>query len=798
VFPKRKKADWVRINTQLFRPCTTLRKRCFLYPAEPVESTIMSHPTDIYFHNSDAMRAVFHLDTAELEIWWSPLAGESYGCEDRWYSSRDAHFTVFARISLPGCAREAFSNCEWDPFHSLLRFYHQRLHIRILPDEPVVILQGECSQEIELQSGRFDVLEEADAHGFYLSTKEPRHTFVSGAELGEGEGAFRHPYMIVPNYPRFTHAVLSAGQAIAIGCGLQDEADLRGQLQSVVRLSSEELDTRMEDTLVPAIRQGAVETRDQSLDAFHRLSKRSLYGAMDKSGTVRASLKAIYYLVWLRDGSFCYRYLSSSGWPHRLREWCRLVLENRTEVDLPGKGMAPVFAQMVHKRLGKLEEDGIYYAMLAHFMRSVQFPDGAVTRPELEQLTESFELIHDYMFNEERGLYGSCFADETPTRDSRDYGWDYAMPKPGPVEMLVHHDKPVRRAFDLYMNLMMLETLQMLVATDAGRRDDWNARANRLWQHIEPFFGDLTDGLPTYGELLYEDGTREWSKPFEPCISMYPFSLGLPFFAPIPHVDTIRSRLFDRMMEDPGGHWVNGLGCVMSSLDTFVYSEEKIIRGLKLIERQSWVSGFYHPMPGAMPEKVDAPQGVIYHDIRPQAFAQACWIGAVANLVVRRMPFGLAVRPSSFVGAIRDYHWQDAVIDFECPPVEGLPLLTVDGVPMPHTLQLPSGPIDIGRHTIRLVEGGVAPVLARTTLRLEDVEAANGEVSFTGESFGFAEVTFLDAVHVLEISSEDGTTLPYDRYQDGRLVVIRFRQVGRVRVRCSRRNTMEPFPNLGK
>jgi len=265
---------------------------------------------------------------------------------------------------------------------------------------------------------------------------------------------------------------------------------------------------------------------------------------------------------------------------------------------------------------------------------------------------------------------------------------------------------------------------------------------------------------------------------------MYPFSLGLPFFAPIPHIDTIRSRLFDRMMKDPGGHWVNGLGCVMSSLDTFVYPEEKILRGIKLIERQSWNSGFYHPMPGAMPEKIDAPQGVIYHDIRPQAFAQACWIGAVANLAVRRMPFGLALRPSGFVGTLRDYHWQDSVIDFTCPPVEGLPLLLVDDTPVAHTLQLPAGQPGTGRHSVRLTEGGQAPVLARTTLRLEDVASGGDAVSYRGEAFGFAEVAFLDSVEVIGVTAGDGSSIPFEEYQDGRLILIRFHHIGPVEVQC--------------
>lgn len=746
----------------------------------------MTHPTSIYFHNSAAMRLVYQLDRAEIDIWWSPLAGESYACEDRWYSSRDAHFSHFARISLPGCDRAAFASCEWDPFHSVLRFYHQRLHIRMLPDEPLVHIEAESVQEIELESERFDQLTEADASGFYLLRREPRHTFLIGAELGSGDGAFRHARMGVPNHPHYTQAMLSPGQGVTLGCALEGRGDLRKEMRRIVGLGKRDLDLEVEAPLGAALGKGTVETVDASLDAFHALTKRSLYAACDKSGAVRASLKGIYYLIWLRDGSFCYRYLSSAGWTHRLREWCRFVLENRTVVDLPGKGPAPVFTQMVHKQLGKLEEDGIYYALLSHFFRVVQLPGGAIAETEIRDLVESYELIHDYMFEPDRGLYGSWFADETPCREGRDYGWDYAMGRPGPTEMLVHHDKPVRRAFDLYMNLMMLETLQMLTVLDEGQREKWHERASKLWEAIEPFFGELTEGLPTYGELLYENGEREWSKPFEPCISMYPFSLGLPLFAPIPQKDSIRASLFEYMMRSPSGHWTNALGCVMASLDTLVYPEEKIIEGLRLIERQSMQSGFYHPMPGAMPEKIDAPQGVIYHDIRPQAFAQACWMGALSNLAVRRMPFGLAVRPSAFMRSLHAFEWKDALLDIATGPVEGLPVLQMDGERVGHTLQIPNDLLGAGDHEVRVEGNGALPVLARTTMQLDSVEVAAEAVCYLGQSFGFTEAAFLEAVTLDTITAEDGSAVPYKRTTDGPLVVIEFNHVGPVLIKCDK------------
>lgn len=63
----------------------------------------MTHPTQVFLSNPQALRVEYRLDDTRLDLWWSPLAGHSTPCTERNFSSRDAHLTVFDSITLPGC-----------------------------------------------------------------------------------------------------------------------------------------------------------------------------------------------------------------------------------------------------------------------------------------------------------------------------------------------------------------------------------------------------------------------------------------------------------------------------------------------------------------------------------------------------------------------------------------------------------------------------------------------------------------------------------------------------------------------
>jgi hypothetical protein len=98
----------------------------------------MQHPTQIFLSNPQALQAEYRLDDRRLELWWSPHAGESRHCADRKYSSRDAHLNVLQSIEFSGCGLEVFSDCDYDPYHCVLQFEGQSLHIAIAVGAPLV------------------------------------------------------------------------------------------------------------------------------------------------------------------------------------------------------------------------------------------------------------------------------------------------------------------------------------------------------------------------------------------------------------------------------------------------------------------------------------------------------------------------------------------------------------------------------------------------------------------------------------------------------------------------------------
>ncbi len=110
------------------------------------------HPTQIFLANPQALRVEYRLDNERLELWWSPLAGQSTDCADRNYSSRDAHLSVFAEISLPGCGLGAFQHCNYDPYHCALLFEKQTLHLALRTDLAAVLLWCDQAQKRRFQN----------------------------------------------------------------------------------------------------------------------------------------------------------------------------------------------------------------------------------------------------------------------------------------------------------------------------------------------------------------------------------------------------------------------------------------------------------------------------------------------------------------------------------------------------------------------------------------------------------------------------------------------------------------------
>lgn len=745
-----------------------------------------THPTQILLHTPSALRIEFLVNTGELILWWSPRAGTSFAAADRNFSNRDDHLCVFERIAFPGLTPGEFSSCTYDPYHCVVRYPHQHLHIAPSPDMAAVLVWADYPQSVEFKTGRYDDAAMRGPSVFVARHTEPSYAFEFAAAWGAGDARFRMAPMREQWRAAYAALDLAAGQTLAIGAGIEGD-DIAGRASALACADRDETLRRHAARVAAQTRAGRVEAAHApEVTRLQDITRACLHSTIDDSGALRASIKAIYYLIWVRDAAFCFNYQAAAGWLHRHDAWCRLMMENRLELGEPGLPQGKVFGQLVSPTLGKFEEDGIYYAVWSVFTHWTQSGDDTwVSGRNLDMLKESMACIEAYIFDSKRGLFGSYFADETPACGARDQHWDYAIGKPGGPAHISYRGTPVLRSYDIYCNLLMHAAWTMLAAvSEPAAAAEYERKARDLWKRLEQFFAPGDGGLPPYGDLLLDDGSTVRCEPFGPARSVYVWALSLPIFAPVPGIDGIRRRLLEHLLRQPGGHWVNGICSVVASLDTFVCPEQLLIDAIELITSQSMTPGAYLPMGGAMPEKCDAPQGNIYHDIRPQAFAQSSWLAALANLGVRRLHHGLAVRATRYLRAISDYAWQGRSISFEFTGVNGLPLLVINGTPCAHTLQLPEETLDRTENTVSLRSGGAHPCLVRSTARLERVAADKRTVTYSMSAHGATELVFAAQPRSCDVSDASGSPIVSSHAAHDGLHFITFTARGPVTVRA--------------
>ncbi|MCC5841044.1 MAG: hypothetical protein JJT96_13085 [Opitutales bacterium] len=772
-----------------------------------------SHPTQIFMHNPQGLRVEYLLDDEQLLLWWSPLAGQSTAAHDRNFSNRDDHLEVFASITLPGCGLEAFARCDYDPYHSVLHFGDRALHLLVRPDAPALILWSEASKAkvgvpplggpgtvarppeggtptvrpqdpprliVDLKSDRYDEVFQADDRCLVLRHNEPAHIFEFVAALGPGGGTMRHSPFRGKWTRHYTQAVLAPGQVFALGVGLEGEG-AAGHMRELATVTPQAHLAAIEAALAPVEAMGRTSGgTGGEAHAFRTSIARGLHSMIDESGAFRASLKAIYYLIWVRDAGFAFAYQAAAGWPHKLRELCRLLLDNPTVARGAGIPEGRMFAQLIHPDYGKYEEDGIYYVLWTLFTHWTQtgertFLEGA----DRALLEEAIAWVERRCFDAKAGLFGGYFADETPAYRSRDYGWDYAIGQPAGDEHIRHEGHRVVRSYDLYLNTLLHTAYSMLAAMSAevAKAEGYSAKAARLWEHLQPLYADRSKGLPPYGDLLCEDGERRRARPWGPASSTYIWALAMPNFLPLEDRDALHKALLDAILEKPEMHWINGICAAVAAADPWVHGEARLLAVLERVRAEAMTPGKCLPMGGAMPEKLGAPEGNLYHDIRPQGFAMAAWLGAWASLGLRRLPYGLALRPTTAFERLENYPWRGSVLHFVFGPSTRALALEVEGRPILHTLQVPTNALRPGEQTVRLIEaprpGG--PLLLRSTVELHSVQSnPGGNVVYRIRAYGPAEMILADMPERVLLRNDDGLPVPFTRFDHADRSEIRF------------------------
>jgi hypothetical protein len=756
------------------------------------------HPTQIFLHNSAALRAEFRLDDARLILWWSPRAGESHDCADRNFSSRDNPLSVFEDIALEGFALGEFQRCDYDPFHCVLHYARGRLHFAIHPDHAALVLWADVAFAVDLKTGRYDERLAAEPALFAVRHPEPTaYAFEFAAALGAGAGAMHYSAVHASWNSHYVRAALSPGQLLVLSPSLAEapaQARASHLATSLAALAPEALLAQIETALVPVEALGRVHApAHPDLEALRRVSVRALHSMIDRSGAFRASIKAIYYLIWVRDSGFSFGYQAAAGWPHRLAEVCRFLLANPTTAV--GEGVPPgrFFGQLANRTYGKYEEDGTFYVTWLVFTHWTQTGRRDVADAALPVLRDAMDWVERRAWDAERGLFGNFFGDETPAHGSRDMGHDYAIGKPGGTEHMAYEGQPVLRSYDIYFNLLQHSAYAMLAALTGERV--WLDKAERLWSALAPFLETAArspEGLPDFGELLLADGRRARKGPWGPTYasSIYPWALALPGFAPVPGLDAIRAALLKGIFAAPAMHFLNGVNAAIAAVDPWLHPEDGLVAMHREIAAQSARPGKFLPMGGAMPEKYDAPEGNLYHDIRPQGFAMGSWLAAFAGLAVRRLPHGLALRPSRAVRRVEAYPWHGYSLELRVSAEGPACLLRVGGAAQPHTLQIPHEALAAvsgsapGSTVVELAAAPAvqAPLLLRSTVELLSVRVDDQGVRYALVVHGVGELAFAARPASARLMDPAGTDIPATWTVEPGIAFLRFAHFGAAQV----------------
>lgn len=749
----------------------------------------MTHPTQILMHNPQALRLEYRLDDQQLILWWSPRAGRSCDCVDRNFSNRDDHLTVFQTIELPGYGLDGFAGCDYDAYHCVLKWDDgKQLHLALRHDAPVALVWASEALTVDVKSQRYDAVVSAEARRFHIRHDAPGRSFDMLVGVGAGgaeSGSIRTPSFRAPERSVYAQAQLAAEQLLAISVGLAGEDDARGDLD---RCLARTPDRHLEDidaALLPIEAQGRITAPGhQHLETLRRTVVRGLHSMIDESGAFRASIKAIYYLIWVRDAGFSFPYQAAAGWPHKLEALCELLLANPTTARGEGVPLGRMFGQLINRDDGKYEEDGAFYVIWVLFTYWTQtgnnrFNHGAA----LELLQDAVDWVERYIWDEDRGLFGEHFADETPSLGARDHGWDYAIGKPlNGTNVMRHGDQQVVRSYDTYINLIMHSAYTMLAAMSGDQT--YTAKAAHLWKELAPFFQERNDGLPTYGELHLENGERVLAEHWGPAGTVYVWALSMPCFAPVDDWDTIRQTLLDAMMAKPRMHWINGICSTLAAVDPYIGDEAQLLGIIDQVADETNRPGPYLPMGGAMPEKFDAPQGNLYHDIRPQGFAMGAWLGAWSSLGVRRLPYGLALRPTNAFTAIDHFPWRGQYLHFGFSGSCEHPRLRAGEQTCEHSLQIPDDLL-AASDTIAIEAGDqTGPLLIRSSVHLHAVTADGDAVGYRCTVFGLSELVFANAVTVEAITDAENRAIEHTTTTSPEgLGLVRFTATGAVGVR---------------
>ena len=739
----------------------------------------------ILTHSPMGLRSELAISSeGSLEIWISPLPDQSICYRDRNFSNRDDHTRLFDRITLPGLTEAGFVRCDYDPFHVVIHLKKQIVHMVPLFDQPVIAIWFESPQVVDLKTDKADSEVQRTKTIFAVEHPDRQHKLHFVSVIGSGTGSFIHQPVIEDGRSIHARAELSPGQLLVFA-GSTEAAQAGRAAAVVARSGTRRLLAANEKKVRAALKPGSFRIRNNArLQHLLDVNRRVLVAMQDPMGAIRAAMNRIYYMIWVRDGSIIEAFQAYAGAVEPLRRWVAFLLANPTDIPhpkFPGRSYT-----MLVNRLTKLEEDGVFYAIWSAFTLWTQ-TGVPLSKSEFHTLENAMEWLERYCFDSKQGLFGRYFACESPFQNSWDIGFDNATGKPMDRSGgSSHAGRPVVRSYDIYINQFAHDSYLMLAAMKPGGGGRYISKAENLAEKMRLLFagGDL----PDYGAVQTDDGKTGIAGPFGLDRTDYEWALAVsPFFSEPERLPSIRRALFDRTRKIPAGSFLAGYFSQLQSLDIIDIPETEILEAIEYAARQCYRPGTVLPMPNTVIEMLDMPDGHPWHDVRPQAFSIGPWLATMTGLGLRRLPFGLAVRPTRVLEALQDYQYGSGVLNVDFSGNGRHLDLRVNGKTVTGSWQIPEVLLCKGKNRVqvRLTQRGPAPVpiLLGSTVRLQSVEHGHQDARYIIDAYGFNSLRFRASASCrFTVNDSKGTSISLTQTEAAGSLWIRFAGHGRFQV----------------
>ena len=688
-------------------------------------------------HNPSGIRIEFNISKQQLELWISPQAGKEDGYWMRNFSNRDDHTRLFDAISFPELKPSEYVNTEYNPWHSVVNYKTCKLHIATVFDQPYLMLWFEGEGMVDFKSDKQDSIVKRTEKIFHMHHPDRGLDFSFVALLSEGN--FRHQLQTDRGRSTYARAYLKPNSPLYIGGELSKEP-VEQMLLSASKIKVVNQLAATKATVDKILENGQVVFRDQDkMQELIDFNKRIWVSSQDHSGALHASIQSIYYLIWVREGGLACPWMSYSGWTYPMEKWIDYQMKNPTEIHNEGPG-GRFFGQLANGKITKWQEDGAFYVIWNAFTHWTQTgSEKYVSNDNLDLLKESVQWLEKYCFDNERGLFYRYYYCETPLYNSRDYGWDNAVGKPvlGWDPDLFQGQK-LEKSYDIYINMLNFSVYKMLEAmcNAQGLPNNYGAKAAGLAEKMKFMF--VGNDLPLYGEVISTEGKTLTAKKYEIDRTDYIWALTCPpFYPPYLDMDKYRNMLFNDLLNSPDYYFLAGYFSILGSLNLAGIDQQEVRKAIDYAAKECYIPWVNLPMAGSMVEMSGYYPPGSAHQIRPQMFTMGAWFGAMGNLGVKRLPYGLTVQPAQLITGIKSYAYNDKILDFSFEGEGNAVSYSVNGTAIKGSLQIPEQKLANGNNKIEVKVSNVVdelPLLLNSTMKLNSIDHSNEKTSYHFES----------------------------------------------------------------